>query len=45
MQIFKAGPDSKMNDIYNQIKKLVPVNKHDGVQLFKVSGDVILTIF
>ena len=40
VQLIKATGSTKMDDVNDQLKKMGPVDKHDGIQLFKVCGDV-----
>ena len=40
MKLNKANGNTKMDDIYNEIQKLGPLEKNDCIQLFKVSGEV-----
>ncbi|MBR4619254.1 MAG: hypothetical protein IKO49_08120, partial [Bacilli bacterium] len=40
VQLFPTTGKTKLDDIYKEIKKLGPVNKHDGIQLYKVCGSV-----
>ena len=40
VQLYKASGDTKVDDIYNEIKKLGDVAKHDGIQLYRALGDV-----
>ena len=40
VQLYSAYGTTKIDDLYNEIQKLGPLEKNDGIQLFKVSGEV-----
>ena len=40
LKLVKIDGKEKIDDIYNEIKKLGPLEINDGIQLYKVSGDV-----
>ena len=40
VQLVKITGNKKMDDIYEEVKKLGPLEENDGIQLFKVSGEV-----
>ena len=40
VKLIKGTAKTKLDDIYKEVKKLGPMEKNDGIQIFKVTGDV-----